>query len=78
MENIDRQTLYIAGEFVGFVEGITEMADSSGLCDIPDGVAYSKSFMVVGKYLEDHPEELHLRPHELAIKALTEAFPIKK
>ena len=42
--------------------------------DIPEGVTVGQLCDVVGKYLEDHPEELHERAQYLVARALRLAF----
>lgn len=43
----------------------------------PPGATAQQATMVLGKYLVDHPEQLHLSMHDIGILALYEAFPCK-
>lgn len=71
------KTIYEAGRFEGFVEGCMGMLREYGL-EIPDDVTYGQIYKIVGKYLEDHPAELHRSADKLIQVALTAAFPPKK
>lgn len=56
----------------GLIEGVSDI--SPKVCP-PNGATYGQEYRVVLKYLQDHPEELHLRDTDLIEKALTQAFP---
>jgi len=58
----------------GLVTGI--MYASSTICHDPD-VTLGQAMRVVEKYLQDHPERLHLSNTMLTNEALTQAFPCK-
>lgn len=58
----------------GLVAGI--MFASPSVCHAP-GVTVGQGIRVVEKYLQDHPEELHLKGTRLANEGLTQAFPCK-
>ena len=73
----DSNITYNAGMFVGYVTAINHETIIFGVCTFPEGVSFSQVFRVVGKYLEDHPEKLHLTPYELVLHALMTAFPKK-
>jgi hypothetical protein len=63
------------GYCIGLVNGVTNA--SPQVC--PDeAVTTGQTVRVVLKYLEDHPEELHLNNAVLAEKALAKAFPCPK
>ena len=70
-------------ECVGYVEGINDyqttllgwsFLDEPYFCT-PKGVRSYQLVKVVTKYLNDHPEELHLEAGGLAAVALYKAFP---
>jgi hypothetical protein len=63
------------GYCTGLVNGVTNA--SPRVC--PDeAVTTGQTLRVVVKYLEDHPEELHLDNAVLVEKALAKAFPCVK
>jgi Rap1a immunity proteins len=63
---------------LGFVHGVVDGWILAGkpLC-VPDQVSFSEESLVVSKYLRGHPEELHLEPAVLVIKAMNHAWPCK-
>ena len=65
-----------AGYYLGFVAGIAESWDLISL-NIPEGVTQGYIADIVGKYLEEHPEERHLAASASVMKALQTAFPKK-
>lgn len=66
---------YRDGYCRGMVEGVSDT--SPKIC--PGGnVTFGQEFRVVVKYLQDHPEELHLPNTALVEKALAKAFPCQK
>jgi hypothetical protein len=67
-----------AGEFRGYVKAIADMGSNQDSCYIPDGVTIRQIYLVIGKYLNEHPEELHLSARSIVHKALVKAFPPKK
>ena len=66
---------YGSGLFVGYVLGVKEETLSK-LC-IPEGVIHGQSLDVIKKYLNDHPEELHLPASDLVLKVIQTAWPCK-
>ncbi len=69
---------YIAvNYFVGYVAGFSEATPflRPGLYEIPKGTTMLQLCSVVGKYLEDHPEDWSWPAHILVVSALREAFP---
>jgi hypothetical protein len=66
--------------FMGYVEGVTDaliMSDSELLGAIAESMTTDKACAIVGKYLDDHPEEWHLSGAVIVQKALRAAF-VKK
>jgi hypothetical protein len=63
---------YREGFCNGLVEGVSDA--SSKVCR-KEEVTNGQELRVVLKYLQDHPEELHLRNSALVEKALVKAFP---
>jgi hypothetical protein len=62
----------------GFIEAVQQMGslgDENSLFCPPDGVTYGQSKRIVLKYLNDHPEELHLPSTFLVSEAFRGAFP---
>lgn len=50
---------------------------TSRLICIPDGAAVAQIIRTVVRYLEQHPEQLHVDPPFLVFPAMMEAFPCK-
>jgi hypothetical protein len=71
-------SVYKDAYFRGFVGAVSAMLDIQERVDYSGGVINKQIHMVVGKYLEDHPESLHQPAVVLATRALTAAFPPKK
>jgi Ssp1 endopeptidase immunity protein Rap1a len=63
-----------AGICDGLVAGV--MYASPTVCHDPD-VTLGQSLRVVEKYLQEHPEKLHLNGSKLTDEALSQAFPCK-
>ena len=63
----------------GVIEGYTISGDGKPDLCIPsdNGITYQQLGLVVSKYLEDHPEQLHLPSVVLVINALYHGFPCK-
>jgi hypothetical protein len=51
---------------------------TESLYNVPDGVNMEQLVAVVFKYLKKHPEKWNESAASLVIKALKEAFPLKK
>src|SRR5271157_3443922 len=63
----------------GFCRGMVDgVADASPKVCVPPDSTYGQYHRVVLKYLQDHPEALHLRHSELVEKALAKAFPCRR
>jgi len=62
----------------GFCRGIVEGVSNASPKVCPeDNATYGQEVRVVVKYLQDHPEELHLRNSTLVEKALAKVFPCR-
>jgi hypothetical protein len=62
----------------GFCRGIVEgVSDASPKVCPPKDSTYGQSDRVVVKYLQDHPEELHMKNSTLVETALAKAFPCR-
>ena len=66
------------GVVMGAVDAYDAMIFSynqtSHMC-LNEGVDYTQLDQIVGKWLKEHPEDLHLSGADLAIDAIIEAFP---
>jgi Rap1a immunity proteins len=69
------------GACVGYITGFVEGWDLNGfasdglrLC-FPNGVTNEQLVKIVYKYLNDHPEELHLDAGNLVLHILNDTFP---
>jgi hypothetical protein len=63
--------------FMGYVEGVTDaliMSDSELLGAIAESMTTARDCAIVGKYLDEHPEEWHLSGSVIVQKALRAAF----
>jgi hypothetical protein len=69
MEEINRVSIQGAW-FMSYVLGVV---DASHDC-IPE-IELDQLWLVVGKYLEEHPERLSLRGEIIVMEAINEAFP---
>jgi hypothetical protein len=59
------------GVYTGYIYGIVEMAANEGLClNRPDLNNGKQTLYMVGKYLDNHPEEWNLSTVEIICKAL--------
>lgn len=68
-------THYERGFFTGYVVAVIE-SNIFKIC-IPKGVTHKQVTLVVKKYIEDHPEELHYWADEVILKAVNKAWPCK-
>lgn len=80
-ESIQRVSLVRAGKCSGYVAGAMdsrfaweEVAKQKLFC-MPEGVSGEQPIRIVAKYLEQHPDELHLPAATLVIFAFVGAFP---
>lgn len=67
------------GYIDGFLDGWSDLAlvtghGHMGPC-VPSGVSYGQLVKVVRKYLDDHPERLHMSSRHLVIFSINTAFP---
>lgn len=76
--------VYNMGFCLGFLWGINGpnnvhriMKKEDLFCILKEGIVYRQSLTIIVKYLEDHPQELHLQGVFLAISALKNPFPCK-
>lgn len=71
----DLYEAYRDGYCRGLVMGVS--AASPLICP-DDNVIHSQQVRVVLKYMQDHPEDLHLEGTQLVYEALKKAFPCKR
>jgi hypothetical protein len=64
------------GFFYGYVNGVLE-STFQNIC-IPKNVSDKQLGLVIQKYMQEHPEDLHQRAVEIIIKAVKNAWPCKK
>lgn len=67
------QGAYSKGYFEGYVLGVLESAKDR-LC-VPERVEMGQALEVIEKYLNEHPQELHLPASGLVLKAIQAAWP---
>lgn len=65
-------TVYVGGVIDGRFS-----TDKPGFC-LPETISYGQELRVTIKYMQDHPEALHVRTMWLVILAHAEAFPCPK
>jgi len=81
---------YSAGFCRGFIDAVLDMNNlalitarlngvksGSPIC-IPEGVKMGQVLKVVMKYIDDHPEQLHLPARNLVLDSVANAFPCKE
>lgn len=68
-----------AGLCVGFINAYRQIAamipDQKLLCDPANTIRNEQFIKVLVKYLDEHPEKLHLAGTQLVYDAMSEAFP---
>lgn len=67
------QGAYSKGYFEGYVLGVLESAKDH-LC-IPERVEMGQALEAIEKYLNEHPEELHLPASSLVLRAVQASWP---
>jgi hypothetical protein len=77
----NREKSIEAGQCIGFLNGFQQMAAmlepvaGVKLACLPDGSTPTQLAKVVVRYLDQHPEKLHLPAAQLVYDATAEAFP---
>jgi hypothetical protein len=61
--------------FMGYIEGVSDARESEL---ITPPVTAGELCIIVGKYLDEHPEELHESGADLVVKAIRNAFQQKQ
>jgi hypothetical protein len=76
---------YKSGLFTGFILGIIKddearvsIGKGAKFFSIPETTTYGQINSVVGKYIDDHPEEWHSPASVIVISALIQTWPSKK
>jgi len=82
ISKMSREDAHHMNNCLYFIEGVIDgynLADGKPDLCIPDGsgVTFGQLALVVSKYVEDHPEQLHLGSGALVLNALYRAFPCK-
>jgi hypothetical protein len=68
---------YFVGFYEGYVVGVMESVSGIVFCP-PPNATQGQIFMIVGNFLEAHPERLHEYKNKHVIDALRNAYPCKK
>ena len=68
---------YGGGVYLGYVIGLADVMDGVVWCS-QDGVTAGQLAKIVGKFLEQNPQMLHLNADMLVVSALRQSFPCKK
>jgi hypothetical protein len=76
--NPTKTTIADAADFMGFVAGVHDVIEASGIVCSSDRATRGQIAAVVVKYLNDNPEKWSMPGHLLVIDALRKAFPCKK
>lgn len=80
-EAMDRHTPgasgYAAGLFAGYVSGVADAVQGTAWCTHPH-VTQGEVFGIVKKYINDHPERLHLWASDIIESALRQDLPCSK
>jgi hypothetical protein len=66
--------ILVAGEYAGYVMGVSDACTLSGLIKYPEPVEYRQLSNLVGLYLGKHPKDIR-DAEKLVIDALREAYP---
>jgi hypothetical protein len=75
----DKTTIYVsAGNFMGYVTGVYDVLEASGIVCSVDGVNRGQISSVVVKYLNDNTKRWGEPAANLVLDALRTAFPCKK
>jgi hypothetical protein len=81
LERCESKSPYLLGVCFGFIVGVGSGFDCEQLLlgrfafQAPDGATAGQIKKIVVKYLNEHPENLHLPAAPLAAAALSKAFP---
>ena len=68
---------WIDGFCRGYIAGLSEpgpLLAAAPNCP-PKGVTYGQDYLIVVKYIHNHPEQMHKQTSVLVLEALQEAFP---
>jgi hypothetical protein len=75
----DKTTIYVsAGNFMGYVTGVYDVLEASGIVCSIDGINRGQISSVVVKYLNDNAKRWGEPAANLVLDALRTAFPCKK
>ena len=66
---------YVATICSSFVIGVAQAGISNRIICTPENVTNGQALAVVTKYMNDHPENLHVGASDLVVASLMEAFP---
>ncbi len=66
------------GAYYGYVIGVADVITSQERISMPSNVTNGQVCMIVGKYLDENPEKLHLPSVILIGASLYDVFPPKK
>jgi hypothetical protein len=66
------------GYLMGYVEAATSVLQVADMLCVPPGVTLGQMARIIGKYLREHPAELHEEAHFLVYQALRRPFPCKR
>ena len=64
-----------AGFCSGIVEGTMWSLQIAKLVCLPNGMTLGQGLKVLVKYMDDHPEELHMHAADLDVRAFVKAWP---
>jgi hypothetical protein len=83
LEKNQKDKPYLYGVYRGYIVGVVDSNNNrkypTGFCfSTPPGVNVGQLDGVVTKWLEKHPEHLHLSADSLVVASLTEVWPCKK
>jgi hypothetical protein len=83
--HIDKTIMVKSALCVGFIRGVynthetfTNWKQMDKRWCMSDGITYTQAIRVVIKFLQEHPEELHLSASGLVSNAFSDAFPCEK
>ena len=76
--NPSEEDLMLGMMYLGYVAGASDVLDNLEMICKPKGMTVGQAAQIVGKYLDDNPQELHISAGTLVFKALSEHYPCKK
>jgi hypothetical protein len=75
--NVSLNEETLAFMFIGYVQGATDIAQDTKALLFPKGTSNGQLVAIVGKYLDNHPEEWNLKASSIVMRALRPIYGYK-